>query len=127
MVLLSWPANGGGPDHQTSLSPAGRRCRASGMLSTRGQQPCLPSGSARTEAEPSFAMNTPLERTGGYFSAELRDSRAPWIKPPSPFITLSRESCAGGSGLAQLLVRRLNGAGASAAGWTIFGGNVINR
>ncbi len=72
-------------------------------------------------------MNTPLDRTGGYFASELRDSRAPWIKPPSPFITVSRESCAGGSGLAQLLVQRLNGAGASAAGWTIFGGNVINQ
>jgi cytidylate kinase len=79
------------------------------------------------EAEPSLAMNTPLERTGGYFSAELRESRAPWIKPPAPFITIARQSCAGGSGLAQLLVQKLNGPGASAAGWTIFGGNVINQ
>lgn len=70
-------------------------------------------------------MNTPLDRTGGYFASELRDSRAPWIKPPAPFITIARQSCAGGSGLAQLLVQRLNGA--SAAGWTIFGGNVINQ
>lgn len=71
-------------------------------------------------------MNTPLDRAGGYFASELRDSRAPWIKPPSPFITLSRESCAGGSGLAQLLAQKLNGPNTS-AGWSIFGGNVINQ
>lgn len=66
-------------------------------------------------------MNAPLERTGGYFEAQLRDSRPPWIKAPPPFITLSRESCAGGSALAQLLQQKL------ADGWTTFGGNVISQ
>jgi cytidylate kinase len=72
-------------------------------------------------------MNTPLEKTDGYFAAELRDSRAPWIKPPTPFITISRESCAGGSGLALLLAERLNRSGPLGTHWEIFGGNVINQ
>jgi len=67
-------------------------------------------------------MNVSLERTGGYFEAELRDSRAPWVKAPAPFITISRESCAGGSGLAQILLQKLAG-----AGWSSFGGNVISQ
>jgi cytidylate kinase len=67
-------------------------------------------------------MNASLERTGGYFEAQLRDSRAPWAKAPAPFITISRESCAGGSGLAQILLQKLAG-----DGWTSFGGNMINH
>ncbi len=74
-------------------------------------------------------MNTylPLERADSYFNAELRDSRSPWVKPPAPFITIARECCAGGSGLAQLLARQLNDAAAPEAGWSIFGGNIINQ
>lgn len=67
-------------------------------------------------------MNASLERTGGYFESQMRDSRAPWAKAPEPFITISRESCAGGSGLAQLLLQKL-----SHEGWTSFGGNVISQ
>lgn len=72
-------------------------------------------------------MNTPLEKTDGYFAAELRDSRAPWIKPPAPFITLSRECCSGGSSLAGLLAEKLNREGPLGTSWEIFGGNVIDR
>ena len=72
-------------------------------------------------------MTPALEKTGGYFATELSDSRAPWIKPPAPFITVSRESCAGGSGLAQLLARKLGGPAGEGATWSIFGGNVINQ
>ena len=74
-------------------------------------------------------MNThlPLDRADGYFATELRDSRAPWVKPPAPFITISRESCAGGSGLAQLLAEKLTAGSAAADRWSIFGGNLINR
>jgi cytidylate kinase len=71
--------------------------------------------------------NVPLERADSYFSAELRDSRAPWVKPPAPFITISRECCAGGSGLAQLLAQQMNQEAASGASWSIFGGNIINQ
>lgn len=71
--------------------------------------------------------NRPLDRAGGYFSSELRDSRAPWIKPPDPFITIARQSCAGGSALAQLLAEQLNAAAAPGAAWGIFGGNIINQ
>ena len=70
----------------------------------------------------------PLERTDGYFHAEWRDSRVPWIKPPAPFITISRESCAGGSGLAQLLAQHLNTeVSSNKTEWSIFGGNIINQ
>jgi cytidylate kinase len=71
--------------------------------------------------------NLPLDRTDGYFSSELRDSRPPWIKPPAPFITIARQSCAGGSGLAQLLAEQLNRRAAPGASWSIFGGNIINQ
>jgi len=74
-------------------------------------------------------MNThlPLERADGYFSSELRESRAPWVKPPTLFITISRECCAGGSSFAQLLAEKLNAEVAPVAGWSIFGGNIISR
>jgi cytidylate kinase len=72
-------------------------------------------------------MNTPLDNTGGYFVPEWRDSRAPWIKPPPPFITISRECCAGGSGLAQMLAGKLNADAPLGTSWSILGGNVINQ
>ncbi len=68
------------------------------------------------------------DRAGGIFNAEMRDSRSPWsIRPPRPFITIARESCAGGSGLAQLLADRLNREPDRRANWNIFGGNVVNQ
>ncbi len=59
-------------------------------------------------------------------AAEWRDSRPPWVKPPAPFVTISRECCSGGSTLAQLLARRL-GADEDGKAWTIFGGNIVNE
>ena len=44
-------------------------------------------------------------------------------RSPRPFITISRECCSGGSGLAQLLAKKLSGT----ESWNIFGGNVINQ
>lgn len=75
-------------------------------------------------------MNTslPFERTGSYFSAELRDSRSPWVtRPQNRFITISRESGAGGSSLALLLARKLNSEAPEGVTWKIFGGNVITQ
>ena len=74
-------------------------------------------------------MNThlTLERTKGYFSAEWHESRFPWIKPPAPFITISRECCSGGSRLAQLLTEKFNSEHTDAVDWSIFGGNIINK
>ena len=71
--------------------------------------------------------NPSLDRAGGYFSAELRDSRAPWVKPPEPFITISRETCSGGSSLAQLLAQHLNAGAVPESAWSIFGGNIISQ
>ena len=71
----------------------------------------------------------PLERADSYFNAEWRDSRSPWAsKPSSPFVTISRESGAGGSSLAHLLIRKFNAeGGAEGAVWKVYAGNVITR
>ncbi len=72
-------------------------------------------------------MNTPQSfGSNDGPQTEWKDSRPPWVKPPAPFITLSRECCSGGSTLAQILARKLSGATVGAA-WTTFGGNLINQ
>jgi len=60
-------------------------------------------------------------------SETWRDSRAPWVKPAAPFITISRECCSGGSALAQLLARQLTASGPIGTNWSTFGGNVVNE
>ena len=74
-------------------------------------------------------MNTQhtLERAEGYFATEWHDSRSPWVKPSAPFVTISRECCAGGSRLAQLLAEKFNSEPAGQASWSIFGGNIISQ
>ena len=65
-----------------------------------------------------------LEKADGYINAESRQSRSPWssrLNPP--FVTISRECCAGGSRLAELLAEKLG----TSHPWRIFGGNVINQ
>ncbi len=65
-----------------------------------------------------------LEKADGYLSAESRESHSPWISRVNPpFITISRECCAGGSRLAELLSAKLD----PVHPWRIFGGNVINQ
>jgi cytidylate kinase len=49
------------------------------------------------------------------------------VKPPEPFITISREACSGGSSLALLLAQQLNAGAAAETIWSIFGGNIINQ
>ena len=74
------------------------------------------------------SMNTPspLGSNDGQPTTEWKDSRPPWVKPPAPFITISRECCSGGSTLAQILARKLSGATVGGT-WSIFGGNIINQ
>lgn len=65
-----------------------------------------------------------LEKADGYISAESRASRSPWAARLNlPFVTISRECCAGGSRLAELLAEKLS----VSQPWRIFGGNVINQ
>lgn len=65
-----------------------------------------------------------LEKADGYISAESRQSRSPWSPRVNlPFVTISRECCAGGSRLAELLLGKLS----TVHPWRIFGGNVINQ
>ncbi len=71
--------------------------------------------------------NQTLERTEGYFTAEWHGSRSPWIRSPAPFITISRESCSGGSRLAQLIAGKFNSRRSPQGEWSLFGGNIINQ
>lgn len=83
-------------------------------------------GRAATLSTP-MNNNQPIDHAGGYFAAQMHDSRPPWLKPPEPFITIARQSCAGGSELAQLVAARLNSGDPTGKPWTIFGGNIINQ
>jgi len=74
-------------------------------------------------------MNTTmfLERAGGFFHAESRESRSPFVlrlPPSSPFVTISRESGSGGSSLAQLLAERLTAQASDGREWRVFEGNL---
>ncbi|HVZ64398.1 MAG TPA: cytidylate kinase-like family protein [Lacunisphaera sp.] len=68
-----------------------------------------------------------LNHAGGYFAAQMHGSRPPWLKPPAPFITIARQSCSGGSELAQLIAGQLNREAPADKPWTIFGGNIVNQ
>ena len=68
-----------------------------------------------------------LERTEGYFTAAWHESRSPWVRTPAPFVTISRESCSGGSMLAQLLAEKFNAGSPVQEEWSLFGGNVIDQ
>jgi cytidylate kinase len=85
----------------------------------------FPPPPAETAPANDTTMHTP-HSSDGQAGTEWKDSRPPWVKPPVPFITISRECCSGGSTLAQMLARKLSGATVGAA-WTIFGGNLINQ
>lgn len=73
-------------------------------------------------------MNTSqsLVSKDGQSGTEWKDSRPPWVKPPAPFITISRECCSGGSTLAQILARKLSRATVGGS-WSIFGGNIVSE
>lgn len=72
-------------------------------------------------------MNAPtfLDRADAYLGAQLRDRAAP--VPPPPFVTLSREAGAGGSTVARLLARRLNGTAPPGEVWRVHEGNLTAR
>lgn len=88
-----------------------------------------PCRSAGTEIQLRFPMPASLilDRTEGYFNAEWRESRSPWMRPPVPFITISRECCSGGSRLAQLIAEKFNSSADGQAAWSLFGGNIIDQ
>src|SRR5215467_10921963 len=75
------------------------------------------------------AMNASLflERADGFFQAESRESRIPWVvrhATAKPFVTISRESGSGGSSLAQLLATRLSADAPVGRAWAVFEGNL---
>lgn len=75
-------------------------------------------------------MNTHpgLETAGAYLNVQMGHTGSPWAnKPEGPFITISRESGAGGSSFARALAQRLNADAPEAERWTVFTGNLIDE
>ncbi len=73
-------------------------------------------------------MNThpSIEKAQAYLNVQLGDSRSSWPRrTEGPFVTISRESGAGGSTLARLLVTRLNHDCPAEKPWTVYAGNLI--
>ena len=68
-----------------------------------------------------------MERTDVFLNTEWRGSRSPWIDARAgPFVTISREAGSGGTSLARILARKLNGSAPSGVAWTVFEGNVTS-
>jgi cytidylate kinase len=74
-------------------------------------------------------MNLLIGRTDTYLHSQWRDTRTPWGAPksPPPFITISREAGSGGSSLARLLTRRLNGESPADIVWRVYEGNLTTK
>lgn len=75
-------------------------------------------------------MNTHpgLETAGAFVHAHAGSTSTPWVaKTEGPFITLSRESGAGGSSLARAVALRLNQTAPESQQWTVYTGNLIEE
>lgn len=73
-------------------------------------------------------MNThpSIEKAQSYLHLQLGDSRPPWANASEgPFVTLSRESGAGGSSLARILADVLNQQQPSDGPWSVYDANLI--
>gem|GEM_PF-399939 len=75
-------------------------------------------------------MNTHsgLETAGAYLHVQMGSTGTPWTgKPEGPFVTVSRESGAGGSSLARALALYLTAHTSEHAHWTVYTGNLIEE
>ncbi len=75
-------------------------------------------------------MHNPLilDRTDPYLSSQWRESSAPFPRQTTPpFITISRESGSGGTRLARMLARSLNGETPSGLFWQVNEGNLTEK
>ncbi|MFT3784376.1 MAG: cytidylate kinase-like family protein [Nibricoccus sp.] len=69
-----------------------------------------------------------LETAGAFLHAQMGSTGTPWAgKAEGPFVTISRESGAGGTSLARALALRLNAHVPENAQWTIYTGNLIEE
>jgi len=69
-----------------------------------------------------------LETAGAYLHAHMGKTGSPWVgKPEGPYITISRESGAGGSSLARALALRLNAQFPEHPQWTVYTANLIEE
>ena len=72
--------------------------------------------------------HTGLETAGAYLHVQMGSTGTPWAgKPAGPYVTLSRESGAGGSRLARALALRLNAQAPAQSQWTVYTGNLIEK
>jgi len=72
--------------------------------------------------------HTGLETAGAYLNAQMGDTGTPWAgKTEGPYVTISRESGAGGSSLARALALRLNAHLPPNVQWTVYTGNLIEE
>ncbi len=75
-------------------------------------------------------MNThpALEKTPAYLNVQLGDTRPGWSSSPEgPFVTLSRESGAGGSSLAAILADLLSHEQPGSPPWRVIDSDLIDR
>jgi cytidylate kinase len=69
-----------------------------------------------------------LEKTDSFFGTQWQDRRPSLqLRTSRPFVTISRESGAGGSGLARLLARTLNAETSADVVWSVFDGTIISQ
>jgi len=69
-----------------------------------------------------------LETAGAYLHAHIGNTGTPWAgKAEGPFVTISRESGAGGSSLARAVALRLNSHLPEQTQWTVYTGNLIEE
>jgi len=69
-----------------------------------------------------------LETAGSYLHVQMGSTGNPWAgQPARPFVTISRESGAGGSSLARALALRLNAHTPAQTQWTVYTRNLIEE
>ena len=78
---------------------------------------------------PENIMNLPaFEKTEAYLHVHsTRSGPGGVIQPVGPFVTISRESGAGGTSLARALAERLPVGGSEAPPWTVYSANLIEE
>lgn len=82
----------------------------------------------RLNPVPAMKTHPGLETAGSYLHAHAGNTGAPWANnPDGPFVTISRESGAGGSSLARALALRLKAHLPELPPWTVYTGNLIEE
>lgn len=92
-----------------------------------GHAPCYLFPRQSSVGQPKYRVMNPhlfSLKTDTYLAAEWTGSRSPWSRPGGPFVTISREAGSGGSSLARILARMLNGRSPAGGNWKVFDTNL---